>query len=82
MPWIREGKIRTETIPRGFQAVFGGGLRGGDFGFGFGDDDIMLVGKQIGEAARSIHKQRGRNPVLLFYRWIRLKSPNVCVTST
>jgi hypothetical protein len=73
MPWIREGKIRTKKIPRGFRLVFGGGLRGGDFVFGFGDDDIMLVGKQIGEAARSSHKQGGRNPILLFYHWIRLK---------
>jgi len=51
-----------KQFPAGFRLVFGGVLRGGDFGFGFGDDDIMLVGKQIGEAARSSHKQGGRKP--------------------
>ena len=71
-----------KIFPAGFRLVFGGGLRGGDFGFGFGDDDIMLVGKVYRRGSRIGHKQGGRKPILLFYRWILLIITNVCVTST
>jgi hypothetical protein len=81
MPWIRGGSVRKQ-FPAGFRLVFGGGLRGGDFGFGFGDDDIMLVGKQIGEAARSVISRAGESPFCYFIAGFGLKSPNVCVTST